>query len=174
MGANQYTYTQHENGTRGFNRATAERYARFFRVDLGWLLTGQGRPERKGMVPILGYVGAGAEIYPIDDHAKGDGLDHVDAGIIPEDAVALVVRGESMYPFEDGWVIVYRRDRDGVPATCLNRLCVVKVAKDGPMLVKKLRRGSSPNVFNLESWNAKLREDVALEWASPVLDIRPR
>lgn len=32
----------HENGSRGFKLKSAERYARFFRVDLNWLLTGKG------------------------------------------------------------------------------------------------------------------------------------
>lgn len=39
------TYIQHENGTRGSGsipRRAAERYAKFFRVSLDWLLTGKG------------------------------------------------------------------------------------------------------------------------------------
>lgn len=174
MGARRATYYQHENGTRGITRHNAERYARFFRVDLAWLLTGKGKPERKEAIPILGYVGAGAEVYPIDDHPKGDGLDYIDVGGLPDDATGLIVKGDSMYPFEDGWIIIYRREQDGVPAHCLSRLCVVKVAEDGPMLLKKLRRGRAPQLYTLESWNAPPREDQRLEWAAPVLNILPR
>lgn len=35
------TYAGHENGSRGFQRS-AEKYARAFRVNLEWLLTGRG------------------------------------------------------------------------------------------------------------------------------------
>ena len=42
MGVPEPTYMGHENGSRGFKLKSAERYARFFRVDLNWLLTGKG------------------------------------------------------------------------------------------------------------------------------------
>ncbi|MAM95709.1 S24 family peptidase [uncultured Parvibaculum sp.] len=174
MGANIFTYTQHENGTRGIRRDVAARYAAFFRVDIGWLLTGKGKSGRRDDIPVVGYVGAGAEVHPVDAYAQGEGFDTVEAGVLPPDAVALIIRGDSMYPLEDGWIIVYRRDRDGVPSACLNRLCVVKVANDGPVLIKKIRRGAEKNTYTLESWNAPPRENQTLEWAAPVEDIKPR
>tara|TARA_R110002074_G_scaffold253081_4_gene425102 strand:+ start:5112 stop:5729 length:618 start_codon:yes stop_codon:yes gene_type:complete len=174
MGVTRVTYYQHESGIRGITRTTAERYANFFRVDLTWLLTGKGRLERKGLIPVLGYVGAGAEIYPVDDHAQGGSLDTIEATVYPEDAVAVRIRGDSMYPFEEGWTLIYRKDRDGVPSACINQLCVCKVAHDGPMFIKRLRKGTRAKHYNLESWNAAPREDVELEWASPVLAILPR
>jgi len=173
MGMNRYTYTQHESGLRGIKQSSAERYAAFFRVDLAWLLTGKGRSARKGTIPILGYVGAGTEVYPIDDHAKGAALDYVEIDGLPDNSAALIVKGDSMYPFEDGWIIFFNRQAEGVPNKCVNQLCVVRLANDGPTLVKKLRRGSKEKHFNLESWNAPLREDEALDWATPVLSIRP-
>ncbi|MBX3488899.1 S24 family peptidase [Parvibaculum sp.] len=174
IGVNPVTYWQHESGLRGVSRKNAERYAAFFRVDLTWLATGRGRPARKDSIPVVGYVGAGAEVHPVDDHALGDGFDRIEASALPADAVALIVRGDSMYPIEDGWVIIYRRDRDGVPSACLNRLCVVKVANDGPTLIKKIRRGSEKNTYTLESWNAPPRENQVLDWAAPVEDLKPR
>tara|TARA_R110002110_G_scaffold64634_2_gene178548 strand:- start:6882 stop:7484 length:603 start_codon:yes stop_codon:yes gene_type:complete len=173
MGANFHTYIQHENGTRGFARH-AERYARFFRVDAGWLISGKGKPDLTGMVPVVGYVGAGAEVYPIDDHAKGAGFDMIETNAMPGDSVAVRIRGDSMYPFEEGWVLVYRRERDGVPSACINQLCVCAVAHDGPVLIKRLRKGSKAKLFTLESWNAAPREDLELEWAAPVIAILPR
>lgn len=41
MGVSVPTYIQHENGTRGFPAARAERYGRFFRVAPEWLLYGK-------------------------------------------------------------------------------------------------------------------------------------
>lgn len=173
IGIPEERYRHHENGIRGLSRdGSDERYARFYRVSLEWLRTGRG-PMRRSQTPVLGFVGAGAEVFPVDDHAKGAALDHIDTGL-PEDAVALVIRGESQYPLQDGWVVIYRRaDQEGVPDACLNRLCIAKV-KDGPTLLKTLRRGPLPRTFNLESWNAAPREGVKLDWASPVLSIRPR
>ena len=71
LGIREPTYMGHENGFRGF-KASAEVYARKFKVNLEWLLTGRGSP-RKGMpatTRAVGYVGAGAEILPFDSHSQ--------------------------------------------------------------------------------------------------------
>lgn len=88
------------------------------------------------------------------------------------DCVAVRVRGNSMHPIEDGWLVFYRRDIHGIDDRAVGRLSVVKV-QDGPTLVKKLRRGTRKGHFTLESWNGPSQEDVRLEWAAPVIDIRP-
>ena len=54
MGIPPATYIQHENGTRGSGslpRAAAERYAKFFRVSLDWLLTGKGEAPTPSFEP---------------------------------------------------------------------------------------------------------------------------
>ena len=126
-------------------------------------------------VAVVGYVGAGQEIFALDDHALGTGLEEVEApeGVGKDPIVAVRVRGESMHPLRDGWLLFYRRDQHGVPEACLNRLCIVKLAGDGPILVKELRRGYRTGSFVLSSWNAPPIEDVRLDWAAPVLSIRP-
>jgi phage repressor protein C with HTH and peptisase S24 domain len=170
LGVEVPTYIGHENGHRGF-KGRAEDYARKFKVDLAWLLTGRGKP-RNGNVKAIhaeGYVGAGAEILPFDDHNIGPDLDPVDLPPgLPDDAVLVIVRGDSMYPryFDDERLFYVRRDDN--PATHVGRECVVKL-QDGRMFVKILRRGPDEGYFNLESWNAPLIEDVAVEWAAPVL-----
>src|SRR5690242_15225129 len=74
MGISPPTYLGHENGTTGIRRDAAIRYARFFRVSLEWLLTGKGNKNLvKVQVPVVGYIGAGAEVHTIDDHPKGEG-----------------------------------------------------------------------------------------------------
>ena len=122
-------------------------------------------------VPIVGYVGAGAEVLPIDDHAPGQGLDDVPCprGIDAHSAVALIVRGDSMEPFiQEGWLLFYSRPKELMPSEVIGKLCVVKLADDGPTMVKRLQRGYSEGLFNLISTNAAPREDIALEWAAPV------
>jgi len=171
-GVKLFTYRQHENGTRGVPRDAAVRYARFFRVPVEWLLTGRGG-EGPTTVPVVSYVGAGAEIYPIDDFPKGRGLEQVEAPPGAPECVAAWIKGDSMYPLRAGWLVFWAKHQEGVPDACIGMLCVVKV-KDGPTLLKELRRGSKRGRYTLESWNAPPREDVAVEWASPIIDIRPR
>jgi DNA-binding transcriptional regulator YiaG len=126
-------------------------------------------------VSVVGYVGAGEEMFPFDDHALGAGLETVGApeGVGTAPMVAVRIRGESMHPMREGWLLFYRRDHAGVPEDCLNRLCVVKLAGDGPVLVKEVHRGYRADRFLLTSWNAPPLEDVAVDWAAPVLSIRP-
>lgn len=137
------------------------------------------RPEEAAdsqpRVAVVGYVGAGQEVFAHDDHALGAGLEEVEApeGIGSAPLVAVRVRGESMHPMRDGWLLFYRREHQGVAEGCLNRLCVVKLADDGPVLVKELRRGYHAGRYILDSWNAPPLEDVRLDWAAPVLSIRP-
>jgi transcriptional regulator with XRE-family HTH domain len=126
-------------------------------------------------VPVVGYVGAGALVLPVDDHAQGMGLDEVPSpvGIDDPDIVALRVRGDSQMPMlEDGWLIFYKRSYDGVSHDCIGRLCVVAL-EDGSVLVKRVRAGSSPRLFHLISHNAEPIFDAKLLWAGRVLDIRP-
>ena len=83
-------------------------------------------------------------------------------------------RIDSMMPMmKDGWLLFYHRDQDGVPDECIGKLCVVKVADDGPALVKEVRRGGRANSFTLLSVNADPIEDVSLDWVARVISIRP-
>lgn len=124
-------------------------------------------PGERWPVPVVGYVGAGAQVYPVDDHAKGAGLEVVDLDFpMPREAVAVIVRGESMLPtFEDGALIGYYGRNDD-PTSLIGRLCIAQVV-DGPLYIKRLRRGSAPGLFTLVSPNASDIEDVRLSWASP-------
>jgi transcriptional regulator with XRE-family HTH domain len=149
--------------------------AQALRRPAAWL-TGQSRDTTAPLVPrvaVVGYVGAGAQVFAIDDHARGAGFEEVDAPLgISGSVVAVRVRGNSMYPIEDGWLVFYGRDADGVDESCLNRLCVVKVT-DGATLVKKLRKGTRKGHYTLESFNGPPVENVRLDWAARVMDIRP-
>jgi hypothetical protein len=170
LGVEVPTYIGHENGHRGF-KGRAEDYARKFKVDLAWLLTGRGKPRNGNSrsISAQGYVGAGAEILPFDDHNIGEDLDEIDVPPgLPADAVLVIVRGDSMYPryFDNERLFYVRRDLN--PSDLIGRECVVRL-EDGRMFVKILRRGAGDGYFNLESWNAPLIEDVAIEWAAPVL-----
>jgi phage repressor protein C with HTH and peptisase S24 domain len=118
-------------------------------------------------VKVIGYVGAGAEVIPIDDHAQGAGLEEIDrpAGVTGP-VVALIVRGDSMFPrYKEGEYLLHgdRQPPDGL----VGRECVVWLA-DGRVLVKELMRGAS-GLYSLFSHNAPIIENVSVEAASPVL-----
>lgn len=117
--------------------------------------------------PVVGFAGAGAEIYAIDDHEKGGGLDEIEAPFpVHPSTVCVVVRGDSMLPvFEDGDLIGYSKEPSRDPAQLIGRRCLVKLA-DGRTFIKVLKRGSQKGLFTLVSFNAGDIEDVAVEWAA--------
>lgn len=125
-------------------------------------------------LPVVGYVGAGAQVYPFDDYPHGGGMDTVERpSFIEGRAVAVEVRGDSLFPVaENGWRLVYTGEQGLVETDILNRLCVVQVL-DGPMLVKRVTRGTMPGHFHLVSTNAPTIEDARIEWAAPVKAIIP-
>lgn len=162
MGWNLNTYTSHENGNRRFGVDKARTYARAYGADPYWLLEGRGNKpavEAAVEVPLVGYVGAGSQIHPIDDHAKGAALEyiaappHADAG-----SVAVKVRGESMEPvLHEGDIVVYRRRSQAINEM-VGRERVVWLS-DGRVMIKDMWPGQQPGRFNLMSHNA-----------SPILD----
>lgn len=124
-------------------------------------------------VPVVGYVGAGAEIYSIDDHAKGNGMFETSAppqGATPS-MVALVVRGDSMSPaYEDGDIIYYDQQLTGDFDHLVGKRVVVRL-KDGRTYVKKLRKNSEGHYW-LHSHNADPIVSPDLEWIAPVAWVR--
>lgn len=126
-------------------------------------------------VNVVGYIGAGAQLNPIDDHAQGAGLEVVESP--PGETlstVAVIVRGDSMYPvYQDGDVIFYARDGVDDEAGYLGRECVVKIV-NGPTMLKRVMRGSDRGSYLLLSYNASPLDNVRLEWASPVRWVRRR
>lgn len=167
------TYISNENGTRPFGRERAELYARRFRVNLDWLLSNRGPMTKARMVPVVGEVGAGAEVTAIDAHLQGGGFEEIEAPHdLSPDAKALRVRGTSMLPaYEDDDILIYDENLTD-PSAMVNRRCVVKLA-DGRMLIKRLRRGQH-GLWNLESFNDVLIENVAVEWVARIKYVIPR
>jgi repressor LexA len=126
-------------------------------------------------VPVVGRVGAGAVVQPLDTPtAEQSGrMVRCPTGLDPQNTVAAEVVGDSMLPIEDGWLLFYARGYEGVPVESLGKLCLVQLAENGPIYVKRVKLGRKPGLFNLYSTNAREIEDVKLSWAAPVLDARP-
>lgn len=165
FGFNPNTLRSNENGNKPFGRDAAVRYARAFGVRLEWLLSGRGSMRNvKSTIPVEGYVGAGAAIFPLDEGA----FDPIEPPFgAPEGAVAFVVRGDSMYPaYRDGTFILCVPTDD--IHSILNRRAVVTL-DDGRRYVKDIGPGSSDGLFTLFSHNAAPIPDVRIERAARVI-----
>lgn len=142
------------------------------------LMNGAKTPPRqaKRTTFVVGYVGAGARIFVYDDHPKGHGLEEVPTPPgYDGDCVAVRVIGDSMFPqIEDGWLLYYAKESEGVPTEMMGKLCIVRLYDDGELLVKKLAKGTSKGLFRLDSLNAPPIEDVRLDWATKVIAIVPK
>ena len=125
-------------------------------------------------VPVAGYIGAGGAI---DFEGFGENWEGADTVVRPPVGqgvlIALVVRGDSMFPkYKDGDVIYISRSHDGVRKDYIGEDCAVRTS-DGGSFLKVLAKGSRPGTFTLRSLNAPDMEDITIDWATPVLWVMP-
>lgn len=162
LGISPDTYSQYENGIRGYARHAA-RFSNFYRVNLEWLVRGVGPMQSKmaaQSIPIAGLVGAGASVELISHTAGEDPPGEV---TLPEpgNIAALIVRGESQWPrFLEGEIVLF----DPRPAnikTLIGQYAVVQ-DHDGRTMIKILRNGTMAGTFRLESHNAPPEDNVLL------------
>ena len=126
------------------------------------------QPAGKRLIPLVGYVGAGAEIYAIDDHPKGQGLDEVESpwSGLPSSTVAVRVRGDSMTPaYYDGDLIFYDEQHTDF-IHLLGKECVVGLA-DGRKFIKQLRRTPDGHWY-LHSHNMDPIFGIQISWVGKV------
>lgn len=187
------TYNSHERaqmpGGRDFGPDEALLYGRRFRVDEAWLLTGKGAnpalsagawsdhvesdailqdATSEPTVPVVGYVGAGAEtqFYPAGE------LDRVPAPAGSGNrTAALEIRGKSIGTMFDRWIAYFDDVRSPVTDDMVGKLCVVGLA-DGRTLVKKLARKNGSVV--LVSEDGSQIDGGGIEWDALVKSLSPR
>lgn len=168
LGVDQSRIAEIKAGKRKVKAAEVPKIARF---------TGVAPPADLGisatpMVPLVGYVGAGAEMH---FYAVADNPDE----FVPmppggnKDTVAVEVRGSSLGSFFEHWLVYYDQIRHPPGPDLLRQLCVVEL-EDGRVLVKRLRKGSAPGLWNLESQTEGLIEDVPIVWAAKVKHMTPK
>lgn len=122
---------------------------------------------------VIGYIGAGAEFHGLDGYAKGSGMEDIDAppGCGP-DAVALIIRGDSMFPvYKDADILIYDEKRTDIDSF-INQECVCRLA-DGRTLLKTVERGLE-DFHTLTSFNSPPIRDVALEWVAKIKWVQKR
>jgi repressor LexA len=118
-------------------------------------------------VPLMGYVGAGAEIEPDFEQVPEDGLDTISVPFhIHEDMAAFMVKGDSMLPrYDDGDVIVVWRAQRRATETFYGEEVAVRTS-DGRRFVKQVVR--SVDGVTLLSFNAKPIENVTIDWVGEI------
>jgi len=163
------------NGDRKLSAEEAHKLAQHFGVTIDELLGNVSMLQ----IPVLGYVGAGGEISPVDDipilstnsmrEIDWDQVNcetlEVPASLYPPGTGAVKVMGESMYPvFWDGDYILYQR-APLKPSELLDEECIVML-EEGRCLVKILQKGETFGTFNLISYNAPPIKNVRVAWAA--------
>lgn len=126
-------------------------------------------------IPVMGYVGAGAEVDPDFEQVPPDGLDHVTIPFpVPDDMIAFLVRGLSMMPvYRPGAIIVVYREQKKPVEAFYGLEAAVRTA-DGRRFIKTITRGTKPNTVTLTSWNDPTPiEDQRLEWIGEIFAVLP-
>lgn len=162
------------NGRTGVTTTTITALAPILKTTVGWLLSGTGDEEsaEPRTVPIVGYVGAGSEAHY---YASGDGeLDEVEApeGAAPQ-TVGVLIRGESMGPLLENWLVFYDDVRSPITEDLFGRVCVVGLA-NGKVLIKLVQPSRTKGFYHLLSNAEGPMLDQEVNWAARVKTMRPR
>lgn len=162
----------------GVSTRTITALAPVLQTTTGWLLSGEGeedaaKHDHAKLVPLVGYVGAGAAAHFFAD-TFGTEHDHVAPVAGANDTtVAVEIRGDSLGSFFDRWLVFYDDVHRPVSSELIGRLCVVGLA-DGRVLIKKIKRSRTRGLFHLLSQTEDPILDVEIEWAAKVRSMVPR
>jgi transcriptional regulator with XRE-family HTH domain len=128
-------------------------------------------------------LSAGTRVAPLVGSIDNEGEAHIDwdakrervsiPAELPPDTVALIYKtqGTGALQLLDGWTFFIAPPAPP-SAEILGRFCLVGL-KDGLSLLRFVRRGYKPGTYNLASGLAISIENATLDWAAPVLLIRP-
>lgn len=127
-------------------------------------------PISNNQVPIMGRVGAGAEISIEHEQAPAEGYDTVELPFsYPDPVLAFEIEGDSQLPvYEPGEIIVCLRDQVRATDHYIGEKVVVRLST-GMRYLKRLAKGSIKGTYNLESWNARTMENVRVEWVGEII-----
>lgn len=168
MGVSRSQFIKLERGERRMTDQYMTQAARAFGVRPSDIMD-----DSQNSVPLMGYIGAGAEIEPDFEQTPPEGLDQIEVPFpLPDDMIAFEVRGDSMLPvFKDRSVIIVYREQKRPTDAFYGEEAAVRT-RDGRRFIKTIMRGA-PGV-NLMSWNAAPIENVELDWVGEIFAVLPR
>jgi len=136
-------------------------------------ISGLPMPDHTGprLVPVVGYVAAGALAHFFDDQGAYDEVEAPDGST--NDTVAVEIRGDSLGAIFDRWLVFYDEVRSPITPDLIGKLCVVGLG-DGRIMVKKVQRSKSPGYYHLLSNTEEPILDAVIEWAARVKNMVPR
>lgn len=134
--------------------------------------------EEEITIPILGTVGAGAEVFPIDDlpfitrdlkEPDWQGMNVETISVPPGFGRVAAVRvvGDSQYPAYLEGTLVFYQDRTTPPDELIGSWVICQL-KSGAAYLKLLQKGSEYGRYNLESMNAAPMRNVEIDWCAKV------
>jgi transcriptional regulator with XRE-family HTH domain len=154
-----------ETGKRKLTKEWAVRLAPHLGVSAERLLFGNGPAE----VDLIGYVGAGGEAYFGNSQGPFGRVPAPDAAT--DRTVAVEIRGQSLGPFFDRWLVFYDDVRRPPTDDLAGRLCVVGFGDR--VLIKKLVRSDKRGCWDLHSHFGSSIDGEQVDWAAPVRLLRP-
>jgi transcriptional regulator with XRE-family HTH domain len=127
---------------------------------------------RSKMVKLKGYVGAGshAHFYAVADEDYEEVAAPMGAN---EKTIAVEIRGKSLGPLLSNWLVFYDDVRSPVTSDLVGQLCVVGLS-DGRVLVKEIQRNGRGGYKLLSNTSELPIDNVDIEWAAKVTEMRPR
>ena len=149
----------------------AKRIASAFGVKLDAFLEGH-LDDGVITLAVVGEVGAGAKVA-ISDYQEDIGVLYqieCPQQIQGDRYVAVEIVGSSMEPvYEEGGILIYNRETNGVPSEAENRICVCEDV-NGQAWVKQVKTGTTQGLYSLLSVNpvSTNMHGVKLEWAAPI------
>jgi transcriptional regulator with XRE-family HTH domain len=159
-----------ESGGRNLSVRNLNLFAAALQVDPREILSVEVE-HKQTVVPVMGRIGAGAEILPEDEQVPPEGLYEIETPFpIPDDAIAFEVAGESMWPrYDPGDVVICWKQGINVEGV-LGWEAAVKTA-DGKRYLKRVLRGGGKGTFDLESHNAPPIRGVQIVWIAAIQSV---
>lgn len=166
-------YRAQATGSRkGVSTRTIEQLAEALETTPQWLMGSDAETLRPSTVPVVGYVQAGAEAVLF---SAGQGpFDYVTAPEgSTEHTVAAEIRGTSLGPLFNEWLVFYDDVRSPVTEDLYGALCIVGLP-DGKVVVKQIKPSRSPGLYHLVSQTEGMMPDQEVLWAAKVTAMAPR
>lgn len=168
MGLSRGGYIKLERGERRLTSEYIARAASVYRVPQVDVIGG----DEPDTVPLVGYVGAGAEAH---FYATGQGPFE----LVPapegsnEKTVAVEIRGTSLGALFDQWLVFYDEIRTPVTPDLIGKLCVVGLP-DERVLIKQIKPSRERGLYHLLSNTEPPILDAQVDWAARVRNLVPR